>query len=625
MYERFTYSGFMPEHTGDTITVHNGKAASADTRFLGPTDPYPLKDKKDIVASPETSEGLDRLIMSSRLPVAFNKDTKQFDRTIGGMASAVHQSRQNGHQEQTLWIGYIGDINEDQVEEPGGLETALKSVTEGDPYEFDMVPIPRNEYQSYYAEAANGFLWPAAHGMTNRFMKEKVTEPTPLYNRDGEKVGEHTFSQKYRSLSDEKIEQIWKSYDSVNNRFAEKAMEKVNPNTVVEIHDYHLLLAAEKMRAKGFEGKISFFLHIPFPHPNVWDQVPHAKDMAKALLACDVVGFQTENDKNNFAAFVEQELGIKTDSVENDEQGHSYLLAKTPERTARIEAFPISINPEDFQALAMEPDVIQQVEEIRKTYDGKQIFFTGGRLDYAKGMVESLAAYYKLLERVEHDPQAFQQLKDKMVFVLATPLSRTEIPAYQKYAHQIEQMLEMIYERFGEKEYEMLGGDGAKRLKQYKELTLEQKQKQPVVHIGALDQKGITAYFKAADVVVVASRKDGMNLVAKEAVAVASTIPLDENRTPVLLLSEGSGASHELTGALQFDTNVHSDNVLDTIKQMRANIDTLAEQLYRGATMSLIEKRVRLMENLDRLEANVIYLWARKRDEALYADHAAAA
>jgi trehalose-6-phosphate synthase len=318
---------------------------------------------------------------------------------------------------------------------------------------------------------------------------------------------------------------------------------------------------------------------------------------------------------------VEQELTIKTESVENDAKGHSYLLAKTPERTARIEAFPISINPEDFQELAMEDDVIRHAEEIRKIYEGKQIFFTGGRLDYAKGMVESLAAYYKLLERVENDPEALQKLKDKMVFVLATPLSRTEIPAYRKYAHQIEHMLEMIYERFGEKQYEILGGDGTKRLKKYKELTLEQKQQQPVVHIGALDQKGITAYFKAADVVVVASRKDGMNLVAKEAVAVASTIPLEENRAPVLLLSEGSGASHELTGALQFDTNIHSDTVLDTIKQMRANIDTLAEQMYIGATMSLTEKRIRLMENLDRLEANIIYLWAQKRDEALLASH----
>lgn len=468
------------------------------------------------------------IIMSYRLPVVKKQGADGeviWERTVGGMATAIDQAINstslNGQRREFLWYGWLGESGETQ-----GLEEVLNprdKVTNGNGYSMRSVDIPPDEFKGFYYQTSNMGLWPAMHGYE---LKIK------------------------RNAAD--VEQGWLDYVRTNERFAQEYAKDAKPGDALFVQDYQLALVGQSLRELGFGGRINYFLHIPFPPPEIFFQMPHAQDIIHGLLHYDRIGFQTERDKINFEACTVQ-------------------LTQEPENLPLLEATPISINPQEWVRIAQKEHVQKMANEIKERYSGQQIMFTGGRLDYTKGFVENVLAYYLALKE---NPALIKTTK----FVMAAPKSRESIPDYQKYARQLDIAVKMINKR--------CAVDGW----------------QPVVMAGQMDQDQMAAYYLAADVMLAGSRADGMNLTPKEAVA-ASSIKKPED-TGVLIVSKGAGASNELTGSLTFDPT---------------NIREQATTMVEAFTMPNSQRIERRRINEEALWKNPIANWAGRGN--LYSIH----
>lgn len=455
------------------------------------------------------------VIISYRLPVVKDAITGKYKRTIGGMAGALRQALTSGPEGQTkdaVWYGWLGETGERQ-----GLEDAInpsRESTNGNGYTLQPVDIPEGEFKGFYFQGANMGLWPGYHGY-----ELKVKRNTPA------------------------IEEGWESFESTNRRFAEAYMHNARPGDNIFVQDYQLPFVGKELKKLGFKGRISHFLHIPFPNADTFFKIPHAQKLLEGLLQYDRIGFQTLDDLAHFNACVR-------------------ALPNPPERLPLLEATPIGIDTDNFINVARQESVLAEAHHIRDQYPGQKIMFTGGRLDYTKGFVESILAYYRALKRNPH-------LRETTTFVVAAPLSRKEIPDYEKYGRQLEIAMNMINKKFGTETWK------------------------PVHVIGELSEDEIVAHFLAADVNIAGSRADGMNLTPKEATAACSTKELKD--TSALIISNGAGVSRELKGALMFEPK---------------NLDEQAAIIAQAFGMPFDQRIARRKINEAAVFANTIDNWA---------------
>ena len=274
------------------------------------------------------------------------------------------------------------------------------------------------------------------------------------------------------------------TYRSTNRRFALALFPLLLPDDVVWVHDYHLMPLGRELRRIGWRGPLGYFHHVPIPEPIHWDAVSHADDLAASLGAYELIGLQTERDAERLRAILD------------------------PRYHGQIGVHPVGIDPERFRARSAEVP-----NPLAREGDNREILFGVDRLDYTKGIRARLEAFERLLVRLPH-------LHKRLRFVQWAAPSREAVPEYQAEREAVRTIAERINARFQDP-YPV-------------ELSLESH---PPEEVGS--------GLRAADICVVTSLADGMNLVAKEFCAVHSG---DEPGT--LVLSDTCGAAAQLTDAL---------------------------------------------------------------------------
>jgi len=343
----------------------------------------------------------------------------------------------------------------------------------------------------------------------------------------------------------------WTRYRQVNRRFARAVLEETRDgDAAVWFHDYHLALAPAMVRAEAPDLALAHFWHIPWPPFDIYRVAPQAADLLEGLLANDLVGLHVPQFVENFLRCAHEILGAEVD-LERGTVVHRG-------RVTHVQAFPISIDVEGFERFATREGAEEECARIRARYAPRDGQFGIGvdRLDYSKGLPEKLKALDLLWER-------YPEFRERFSFVQVAVPSRTDIDAYDELTHQVERLAWDINDRWG--------------TRRWRPVRLIKR---------SLPPERLALLYRAADVCIVSSLQDGMNLVAKE--FVASQV----DGRGVLLLSQFAGAAEELHSAIEVNPYATED---------------FAQRIRDALLMSAEERRAR-MERMRR-SLRSIYDW----------------
>jgi trehalose 6-phosphate synthase len=436
---------------------------------------------------------------------------RRWRRSPGGLVTALHPVLVERH---GTWIGWSGS--------PGDAP---------DPFELDginlrPVPLSEEDLERYYEGQSNATIWPLYHDAVE----------TPVYKR------------RWRE-----------AYRVVNQRFAEAAAEVAGKHAAVWVQDYHLQLVPRMLRELRPDLLIGFFMHVPFPPPELFMQLPRRVELLRGMLGADLVGFQREQAAHNVAQLAAKLLGA---------QGADTAILLDG-RVVRTGAFPVSIDVAEMEALSARPYVRNQARQLRRDLGPhKKVLLSVDRLDYTKGIEHRLTAYSELLR------DGLIKVRDTVVVQVAVP-SRERVESYRGLRDRIEREVGRIngeYGRVGE----------------------------PAIHYlnQPFDRADLAALYQTADVMVVTPLRDGMNLVAKEFVAARA------DDTGALVLSEFAGAAAELGDA--FLVNPH-------------DVDGLKDTLLHAMEADPADLAARMTAMRAHITAHDIHAWARAYLTAL--DH----
>ena len=449
------------------------------------------------------------LVASNRLPILLLRDEGRrwyAEPSSGGLVTALEPVlRQRGG----TWVGWPG-ILEGEVEE---LEAVLEREAGAAPYRLEPVELTREERSDFYEGFSNELLWPLFHGF----------------------IGPCRFDPRF-----------WDAYRVVNRKFARAILSVCQSRQLVWVHDYHLMAVGQELRRAGCENRVGFFLHIPFPSAELFERLPWAHELLDALLAYDLVGFQTRRDLRNFLDVVRH-----LRPFECRVHGELLLSRDRSERPTRVGVHPISIDNQLFREHARSEEVSCRARELRASAGARRILLGVDRLDYTKGIPEKLMAFERLLE-------AHPELVGEVTLVQLVIPSRDPIPTYVRTRERIEELVARIEERWARDSWT------------------------PVHYqYGSWARDELLAWYRAADVGLVTSLKDGMNLVSKEFVAASV-------EGGALVLSEFAGSADELReGALL--VNPH-------------DVDALSRSIHRALTMEPAER----LERLELMQATIL-------------------
>jgi len=417
-----------------------------------------------------------------------------------------------------VWVGWTGVCPEQAsppAEIPGGEAG----------YSLRGVALTAAEIRDYDVGFSNQVLWPVFHGLPDHSLIE------PDY---------------------------WPAYQRVNRKFAEELAAVHRDGDLVWVHDHHLLLVGRELASLGVSRGVSFFLHTPFPPPELFFRIPWAEAILDSLADYDLVGFQTHRHVANFLACLR-----RLDPSPEIGSGHPTTIhARLGERprTFRVGAFPIGVDFYALSAAAGGEEVTEAVAALRSRLGGRKLLLGVDRLDYTKGVRHKLKAFAALLERHPEWERKVQLLQ------VVVP-SREGIPAYDQLKLDIEGLVGEINGRFSRPGW----------------IPIQYRYR-------SLDPTELLVHYRLADAAVVSPLEDGMNVVAKEYCAA------NVDGEGVLVLSRFAGAAAQLgDGAVLV-------NPWDEVG--------FAETLQRALTLDEEERRQRM----DRLRATVrnedIYHWA---------------
>ncbi|MFT4147633.1 MAG: trehalose-6-phosphate synthase [Micrococcaceae bacterium] len=348
----------------------------------------------------------------------------------------------------------------------------------------------------------------------------------------------------------------WDSYLQMNKRFAERAIDIADEGATIWVHDYQLQLVPHIIRFSRPDVKIGFFNHIPFPPLELFAQLPWRRQVVEGILGADVAGFQRPSDAHNFMQAVEK----FSDSYHSSNNTVTVHSTSEKSHECYVKDFPISIDGTRINELARDPEIQERAANFRKQLGNpKTIFFGVDRLDYTKGIRHRLKAYQELLN------DGTLSVEDVTLIQVASP-SRERVNSYIKLRSQIEETVGRINGRFG---------------------TVT---KTPIHYLHqSYTLEEMVALYLSADVMLVTSLRDGMNLVAKEYVAARI------NEDGVLILSEFTGAADELKDALLI--NPHD---ITTVKKVMAAAAKMPEE----------EQKRRMHALRQQIKENTVADWA---------------
>lgn len=442
-------------------------------------------------------------VIANRLPVAWDDDADDWHVSPGGLVSALVPILRDRH---GTWVGWTGAPGGDPLE-PFDHE-GIRQVP---------VSLTAEDVELYYEGFCNGTVWPLYHD---------AIRPLEMHRH------------------------WWRPYREVNRRFADVAAEHSEPASPVWIQDYQLQLVPGMLRARFPDRRIGFFLHIPFPPPEIFGRLPWRSEILSGLLGSDVIGFQTRRSALNFARSAREYAGASGPAEAMWYEG----------RTVRLESVPISIDTAEFRRLAVSPEITGAAHRLRDEIGGPRSMLLGvDRLDYTKGIDLRLRSFETLLERRP-------DLAEQVTLVQVAVPSRQGVGEYQIIRERIEQLVGRINGAYGRAGWT------------------------PVVYLHrSLPREELVAAYRAADVMVITPLRDGMNLVAKEYVACRV------DGTGVLVLSEFAGSAETMDRALLVNPY---------------DLDGLADTIERAVEMRPDEQRRRmrsLRRNVTRWD---VYTWA---------------
>jgi len=451
------------------------------------------------------------IMVSNRLPVRLDARGTAA-RTTGGLVSALEGAALDIRQ---VWVGWPGCAAEEFQDLPA---VRAELVNAG----VAPVFLTRDDVEGFYVGYSSATLWPLLHYMVERA----------------------TFSKDW-----------WETYRRVNQKFADVILDVADDGDQVWIHDYHLFLVPQMLRAQQKGLRVGFFLHTPFCTSEIFRVLPERGELLKGLLGADVIGFHTYNYLRHFRSSLLRVLGWETETEGMWHDG----------REIRMGVYPIGHNHAGFDRALKRTDFPAILARHRSDLAGKRLILSVERLDYTKGLPEKLAAMRLFLAQ-------YPDKRNDVLFVLIAVPSRQGVDEYDALTEQVQREVGAINGEFGR-----VGHSPVQFL----------HRGYPLVDLAAL--------YALADICLVTPLRDGMNLVAKEFVDCQRKEFID--RPGVLILSEFAGAAQELSHALH--VNPH-------------DVDDVARAINRALEMPDDERRMRIEMMQPRLQKQHSGVWARR-------------
>ncbi|RRA48114.1 trehalose-6-phosphate synthase [Acidipila sp. EB88] len=413
----------------------------------------------------------DLIILSNRLPLSFEKGEKGLHakQSSGGLVTALEPLLQ---EHGGIWVGSAG--TEQDPEHQKQMREELSVLARQHHYRYEPITLTLEEQAKFYEGFSNEIIWPLFHDLQSRC----------------------NFDPSY-----------WEFYLQVNAKFAECVNKISKRNSLIWINDYQLMQVAPLLRKKLPKATLVFFLHIPFPPPDIYEKLPWGRQVLESLLSHTLIGLQTARDVRNFIACLSAFL--PKISVTRAAGGHR--MVQFDGRRTVVGAFPISIDFEDFERGSDSDDVRRRASTLRAQQRNDMVTILGiDRLDYTKGIPERLKAFALFLRQ-------HPELHRKTSLIQIVVPSRESIPGYQVLKAEIERLVTQVNGEFAEPGWV------------------------PINYIHrALPRTELLALYRTSRVAFITPLKDGMNLVAKEYIACR------HENDGVLILSEFAGAATEL-------------------------------------------------------------------------------
>jgi trehalose 6-phosphate synthase/phosphatase len=450
------------------------------------------------------------VVVSNRLPftVSFKDGVPQFRTSSGGLSTGLasylrQASADAANRPDYFWLGWPGASIAPEH------EAAIRKYG-AEQFKCAPVFLPEESMEHFYHGFCNKTIWPLFHYFPTLTQYE---------------------------------EEFWQEYRNVNRIFGEAVVSALQPDDMVWVHDYHLMLLPKLIREKFSEMPIGFFLHIPFPSYEIFRLMPRAwrEEIIEGLLGSSLIGFHTHDYTRDFLTSALRTCGYE----------HQLGILNLRDRTVKVDTFPMGIDFERFAKAAQSPETEARVVELRMKCIGQKVIFSVDRLDYTKGLINRLRGYDLFLK---NNPQ----WHGKVVFIISVAPSRIGVESYQAMKLELEQMIGRITGAYGNVHWTPL-------IYQFRNLSFEE----------------IVALYRLCDVALITPVRDGMNLVAKEFIAARP------DQKGVLVLSEMAGAAKEMGEALIINP-VHTEDFARALEQALTMPDD--EQIRRN---EILQERLR--------------------------------
>ena len=351
--------------------------------------------------------------------------------------------------------------------------------------------------------------------------------------------------------------QDWEHYERVNRKFAEAVLEEMKgtKQPALLIQDYHFALLPKMIKQQRPDARVAIFWHIPWPNPEAFSICPWQRELLDGLLGADLVGFHIQSHCDNFLETVNRALESRVE--------WEHFSVNREDHVTAVKPFPISVAPnmenakqsQDWRAASAERDALLKELGVDAIYLGVGV----DRVDYTKGILERFLAVERFLEH-------YPTYEGKFTLIQIGAPSRTHIRRYHEFLAEVEAEAERINWRF--------------RTNTWKPIVFRKRHH---------SHEEIGRFYRAADLCLVTSLHDGMNLVAKEFVSSR------DDEDGVLMLSRFTGASRELRDALVV-------NPYDT--------EEMSEAIHYGLEMDSKERQARMQRMRQMVKEQNIYRWA---------------
>lgn len=454
------------------------------------------------------------VVVSNRLPIALKRKGGEVSVQPGkgGLVTALGPVLQHRGGD---WIGWPGTAGGEDV------QPYLDAYSGQAGYNLHAVPLTEEEVDGFYKGFSNAVIWPLFHDFSS------LCDFDPRY---------------------------FESYLGVNRKYAAIVAEKSGESDYIWVHDYHLMHVAWSLKRLRIKRRCGFFLHIPFPPPDIFLKLPWRREIIEALLEYDLVGFQTFRDRRNFTQCVH----TLASDVKISGRG-PVVSATVDNRTVNVGYFPIGIDFKSFNDAARTKQAAEKAGQLQAALRHRAIVLGADRLDYSKGIPERVEAMRSLFRN-------HPEMREKVSLIQVVVPSRESVRGYGSKKLRIESLVAEVNGEFTTPGWV------------------------PIHYLYRnLGREELVAYYRAAVVGLVTPLRDGMNLVAKEYCACNVT------GAGVLVLSEFAGAAAQLqSGALLVNPY---------------DVDSVAEAVHAACTMPQEDRGQRMHKLRTRIRKYDIFWW----------------